>query len=66
MLPDDDSINSILRPYIQPWCDSIENPQETWERVLVDLLQKYSSTEYGASHNPAKVPILRIIGIIFP
>lgn len=55
MLPDEDSVNSILQPYIQPWYDSIENPQKTQERVLADLLQKYASTEYGASHNAAKI-----------
>jgi hypothetical protein len=55
MLPDEDSINSILRPYIQPWYDSIENPQKAQERVLADLLRKYGSTEYGASHDAAKV-----------
>jgi hypothetical protein len=74
MLPDEDSINSILRPYIQPWYDSIENPQKAQEWVLADLLQKYNSTEYGASHNAAKVtdiadyranfPIINYSGLI--
>jgi hypothetical protein len=32
MLPDEESINSILRPYIQPWYDSIENPQKPKRR----------------------------------
>ena len=38
MLPDEDSVNSILQPYIQPWYDSIETPQKAQERVLADLL----------------------------
>ena len=49
MLPDPDSINSILEPYMQPWYDSIENPQKAQEQVLSDLLHKYASTEYGAN-----------------
>lgn len=55
MLPDEDSINSILRPYIQPWYDSVENPQKAQEQVLADLVEKYGSTEYGASHSASKV-----------
>ena len=55
MLPDEDSVNSILRPYVQPWYDSIEKPQKAQEQVLADLVQKYGSTEYGASHNASQV-----------
>ena len=55
MLPDEDSINTILQPYIQPWYDSIENPQKAQEQVLVDLVAKYGSTEYGASHSASQV-----------
>jgi len=55
MLPDEDSINTILQPYIQPWYDSIENPQKAQEQILVDLVAKYGSTEYGANHNASQV-----------
>jgi GH3 auxin-responsive promoter len=55
MLPDEDSINTILQPYIQPWYDSIANPQKVQEQVLVDLVAKYGSTEYGASHSASQV-----------
>jgi hypothetical protein len=74
MLPDADSINSILRPYIQPWYDSIENPKKAQELALADLVQKYGITEYGANHNAAKVkniadyranfPIINYSGLI--
>jgi len=55
MLPDGDSINTILQPYIQPWYDSIENPQKAQEKILVDLVAKYGSTEYGVNHNASQV-----------
>jgi hypothetical protein len=55
MLPGEDSINTILQPYIQPWYDSIENPQKVQEQVLVDLVAKYSSTGYGVSNNVSQV-----------
>ena len=47
MLPDEDSINSILRPYVQPWYDSVENPKKSQEQVFADLIGKYANTEYG-------------------
>ena len=55
MLPDQDAINSILRPYVQPWYDSIENPAKVQERVLNELVQKYQTTEYGQSHNASQI-----------
>jgi hypothetical protein len=55
MLPDSVSINSILEPYVQPWYDSIQNPQKAQEKVLADLLPKYATTEYGAKYNASKI-----------
>ncbi len=55
MLPDQDAVNSILRPYVQPWYDSIENPEKAQRQVLDDLVQKYQTTEYGQSHNVSQV-----------
>jgi hypothetical protein len=55
MLPDQDAINSILQPYIQPWYDSIEDPEKAQRQVLDDLVQKYQITEYGKSHNVSQV-----------
>jgi hypothetical protein len=66
MLPDEDSVNSILRPYIQPWYDSIENPQKAQETVLADLIQKYNTTEYGASHNSIQVKSIADYRVNFP
>ena len=39
MLPDEDSINSVLRPYIQPWYDSVENPSKAQEQVLAQVMR---------------------------
>jgi hypothetical protein len=55
MLPDQDAINSILRPYVQPWYDSLLDPAAAQQRVLADLLPRYASTEYGAKHNTAGI-----------
>jgi hypothetical protein len=47
MLTDDEGINSILRPIIGPWYESLENPLKAQEQVLADLVKKYSCTQYG-------------------
>ena len=56
MLTEDEGINSLLRPIISPWYESLENPQKAQEQVLYDLLKKYGTTDYGSSHN-ALTPI---------
>ncbi len=55
MLSDQDAINSILRPYVQPWYVSIENPAKAQQQMLDDLVQKYQTTEYGQNHNVIQV-----------
>jgi hypothetical protein len=55
MMPDEDSLNSILQPIIGPWYESLENPQKAQERVLYDLLKKYSITDYGNSHDAPQI-----------
>jgi hypothetical protein len=74
MLPDEDSINSILRPFIQPWYTSLENPEEAQRQVLADLTQKYAETKYGQSHSAtntknlteyqANFPIINYSGLV--
>ncbi|MGE5556097.1 MAG: GH3 auxin-responsive promoter family protein [Methanocella sp.] len=73
MLPDQDTINSILEPYVKPWYDSIADPKKAQEQVLTDLLSKYAVTEYGQAHNAAKIgsiaeyranfPIINYLGL---
>ena len=66
MLPNEDAINSILKPYIGPWYESLENPQHVQEQVLIDLLQKYGSTDYGQSHKAQAVQSLQDYQKTFP
>lgn len=55
MLPDQDTINAILKPYVQPWYDSLEDPLKAQEQALQELLPKYRSTEYGENHKADKI-----------
>lgn len=54
-MPNEDAINSILKPFIDPWYESIENPKKAQEQVLTDLITKYSTTDYGTTHNALQV-----------
>ncbi|MCW4000491.1 MAG: GH3 auxin-responsive promoter family protein [Candidatus Bathyarchaeota archaeon] len=55
MLPDPDAINNILSPYVQPWYDSLADPQKAQMQVLSDLLPKYAQTDYGAKLGAEKI-----------
>ncbi len=55
MMANQDSINNILKPFIQPWYDSLDDPAKAQEKVLVDLLSKYSVTDYGKKHQASKL-----------
>ena len=55
MMPDEDSLNSILQPIIGPWYGSLENPQKAQEQVLGELIKEYAKTDYGKSHNASEI-----------
>ncbi len=55
MMPDEDSLNSILQPIIGPWCESLENPKKAQEQVLGELIKEYAKTDYGKSHHASEI-----------
>ena len=57
MLPENEAIdiNSILKPIIGPWYESLENPAKAQELELWDLLKKYGATDYGTEHNALQI-----------
>ncbi len=48
-------MNSFLRQFVNPWYESLENPQKAQEKLLSELLKKYADTDYGVDHNAAKI-----------
>lgn len=54
-MPEPDTINSFLQPIIQPWYDSLENPQKAQQKTLQELLEKYAKTDYGKSHDASNI-----------
>jgi hypothetical protein len=55
MLPEQDTVSSILQPIIGPWYESLENTQKAQEHVIFDLLKKYATTDYGNSHDALQI-----------
>jgi hypothetical protein len=55
MMPDEDSLNSILQPIIGPWYESLENPQKAQAQVLGELIKEYAKTDYGKSHHASEI-----------
>ncbi len=55
MLPEDESIRTVLDPIIGPWYTSLENPKEAQEKILSDLTRKYELTEYGKSFGASRI-----------
>ena len=50
MMPENEAVNSVLKPIIGPWYEALENPEKAQQQILYDLLKKYETTDYGISH----------------
>jgi hypothetical protein len=68
MLPQDDylDVNTILKSFVSPWYESLENPSRAQEVTLLDLLKKYGTTDYGSSHNAQKTKSIPQYKVNFP
>lgn len=59
MIPDTENdytdLNSIFKPFVGPWYESLKNPQKAQEQLLKELLTKYASTDYGNNHNASTI-----------
>ena len=45
----------FLKAFLQPWHDSLTNPQEAQNQVLNNLLLIYQQTEYGQKHHAGEI-----------
>jgi hypothetical protein len=56
MQPENDyiDVNTVLKSFVGPWYESLENPVKAQETALLDLIRKYCDTDYGKSHNAQK------------
>ena len=42
-------LTELLRAFVEPWYESLRNPDRSQQEVLANLLKGYSKTEYGES-----------------
>jgi hypothetical protein len=47
-------LNTVLKSFVGPWYDSLENPAKAQETTLFELTRNYCTTDYGKSHNAQK------------
>ena len=68
MLPESDYINAgaILKSFVDPWYQSLDNPGKAQEQVLWDLLKKYGTNDYGNDHNAQNTTRINEYQVNFP
>jgi hypothetical protein len=66
MIPNKDTIKSILNPIIRPWYDSIKNPKEAQEQVFNNLLKNYAKTEFGKQYAVSEINDIKSYQKNFP
>jgi hypothetical protein len=55
MMPEEDTLNSILQPIIGQWYEALENPQNAQEQVIGELIKEYAKTDYGKSNHASEI-----------
>jgi hypothetical protein len=68
MLPNDDYIDAgtVLKSFVDPWYESLEDPAKAQQTVLLSLLKSYDTTDYGSRHNAQKINNLAEYQANFP
>ncbi|MFC1848194.1 GH3 auxin-responsive promoter family protein [Chloroflexota bacterium] len=56
----------LLKAFLQPWHDAVENPPEAQRKVLDTLLVSYAKTDYGAQHGAANIDTFEDYRRAFP
>jgi hypothetical protein len=56
----------MIKSYVQPWEESINNPQKYQNAVLKSLLAIYAQTEYGVKYQASKIDTLEDYRRNFP
>jgi hypothetical protein len=56
MLPTKESDTfDLFQPLINPWYESLKNPEESQKQVLSNLINEYQKTRYGQNHHASEV-----------
>jgi hypothetical protein len=63
---DPQSVNLLLRHFLGPWQQAIEDPGKAQDEVLHRLLLDYAQTDYGARHGASQVGSISDYRLAFP
>jgi len=68
MLPEEDYVDasSLLKSFVGPWYESLENPAKAQETVFHNLAKGYSDTDYGSEHHVKNIGSLTDYQASFP
>ncbi len=66
MSAEENPIAPMLRAFVQPWHDAIDNPPAAQERLLKNLLSIYAKTEYGQQHGAERIGSIEEYRRAFP
>ena len=56
----------LLKPYLEPWHEAVNDPERAQHSVLHRLLQSYAQTEHGKQHGAAQIGTLADYRRAFP
>lgn len=65
-LPDPQEAVTRLKGFLQPWYESIADPESAQKKVLGVLLEHYRLTEYGQKHGASQVKTVEDFRRAFP
>lgn len=57
---------SRLKEFLQPWHESIKDPESAQKKVLDTLLEHYGRTDYGQEHNSSQIETIDDFRQAFP
>jgi phenylacetate-coenzyme A ligase PaaK-like adenylate-forming protein len=65
MFPAERSLN-LFQSIVNPWYESLKNPQESQRRVLLKLVKEYEKTRYGKSYGASEIEGIEDFRAKFP
>jgi hypothetical protein len=59
-------VTEMIKMALRPWQEALVNPEIAQQKVLNKLLQTYTQTDYGVSHNAGKISCIEEYRHAFP
>lgn len=63
---DTQAVVELLKAFVQPWHEAVEDPAKAQREVLKRLLEGYAQTDYGAQHGAGQIETVEDYRRAFP